>query len=164
MVIIQCAYLLDLLEDRILTASIILIYGNIILQLADHIGKPAAAAELDDPRCGLQFAEKQVEKLDLAGAVVKFVNLDLIGSQIHGAEILAVRGQVHTVHMGTEISFCHAAEALVKDLIRHLTDRAVLIQPHDRHLSIVPACYEEIAVILVRRQIAAAHALDARAI
>ena len=66
--------------------------------------------------------------------------------------------------MGAEIPLGHAAQTLVENLVGHLSYRTVLIQAHNRYLSVVPACHKEIFIILIGRQITAAHAFDAGAV
>ena len=164
MVIIQRGNLLNLLKYRVLSASVVPVDRNIILQLTDHIGKFSASAEFDDPGRRLQFTEQQIQKLDFTGTVVKFIDFDLVGSQIHRAEILSVRRQVHAVYMGAEIPLGHAAQTLMEYLVSHFSHCTVLIETHDCHFAVMPACHEQVSVILIRGQITAAHAFDAGAI
>ena len=164
MIVVQGRHLLQKLEGGILSASVIAVDRDIVFQLADDIGESSVPAEFDDAGRRLQLAEQQVKQGDFPGSGVKFIDFDLIRAQIHGAEVFAIRRQVHAVHMGAEIALRHASQALVEDLVGHLSHRAVFVEPHDRHLAVMPAGHEQILVILVCGEVAAPHSLDAGAV
>ena len=96
--------------------------------------------------------------------MIELVYLHLVHAQIHRAQIVLIRRDIHAVYMRAEIPLRHAAQSFVKDLVCHLSDGAVFIQPHHGHLSVMPACHKQELIFLVRGKITASHTKDRRAV
>ena len=77
----------------------------------------------------------------------------------HQKEAVVMR-HAGAVDMRAEIPLHHAPETLVVHFIRDLTDRTVRTDLQHGELAVVVTGHKEIPVGIVRRQIAAAHAVD----
>ena len=66
--------------------------------------------------------------------------------------------------MWTKGSLCDTAKSFMKHTIRNLTDRTVFIQSQNRLLAIMISGNENIFVLRIRRNMAAAHSFDIGAV
>ena len=164
MIIIQGGDGLDLLEIRIAVNFIVEVDINDILQLMDYIEIMTVLGEFHMSGRGFQFGMQDRALLDLAGLMVQTVNIDMIHTEVSGAEILVVPGHLDALDMRAEVAFRDGTEAFQKQLVADLANGAVLIQAQDRDLAVMVAADKEELVIIIRRQVRTPHAVDGSAV
>ena len=91
--------------------------------------------------------------------MVYLVNLCVIQTKIGSKQVFIVTRHLYTVNMRAEILIGNASHALMIHFIGDLSYPAVLIKPEHGDLAVMIACHKKITVAVIRRKIAASHAV-----
>ena len=113
---------------------------------------------------GLHLRVQNGALLDLAGDRVEVIDIDMVHAQVCHAQIFVVAGHLDALDMGPEIALRNAAQSLEIELIRDLSDTAVLAQPQDCDLAVVIAADEQVLIPVIGGQVGPAHAVDGTAV
>ena len=84
----------------------------------------------------------------------------MIQPQISGTQIVIVSGHLHAIDMGSEIALRNTAQAFMIHLVSDLPDATVLPQTKHRDLTVMVTTHEEQLILIIRREITAAHTVD----
>ena len=128
----------------------------------NDVKNPSVPAEFDMTGCRFHFTADNICQCQLTGLMVEAVYLDMIHAKICCTQIVIVSRHLHTADVGTEISLCNTAQSTMENLIRNLSDTAVLLQTQRCDLAVMPACHEQETIFIICGKIAAAHAINAR--
>ena len=148
------------LEFRVLAASVIAVYLNLIAQLKKKICKSSVITETDDTRAALSRAAKDINKLQFIFLLVDTVYLHLIDTVIYCTEIFVIRCGADTVYMRTEVTLCHASKSFVENTVHNASKTSVFMCMYNRYLTIMITSHIKISSIYVCCKIASSHSVD----
>lgn len=148
------------LELRFIRIRDVVVDGDIVLQLGDHVHVAAVLRELEIAGAGVELAVDDVNQVQFAVIVVKLVDLDIIYAVVNHADEVLIRGELGAGDVRTEVALGNAAVAAVEHFGNDGADTAVFAQAQNGHFTIVvTGSYEEL-VRLVHSQVAGTHAAD----
>ena len=127
MIIVDCGDRLYLFKERIALFFFIGINIYDIFQFMNDVKNPSVPAEFDMTGCRFHFTADNICQCQLTGLMVEAVYLDMIHAKICCTQIMIVPRHLHTADVGTEIPLCNTAQSTMENLIRNLSDTAVLL-------------------------------------
>ncbi len=93
--------------------------------------------------------------------MIKTIDIGVIHSKIRRTQIFIIPRHLDAVDMRSEITFRNTAESFMVDFFRDLADAAIFAHPQRRNLSIMITAYKKKPVFVIRRKVAAPHAVNA---
>ncbi len=126
----------------------------------DEIHEFSILGKLHMSRRRILITPENIHQFQSAGRMVQPVHVHMIHPKICRAEEFIVASHLHTADMRPGRALRHTSHTFAENLVGDISDAPVFIQPQCRNLSIVIARRKQKLILIVRRQIAAAHAVD----
>ena len=155
---------LEQLELRVLAASVIAVYLNLIAELKKKICKSSIITETDNTRATLSRAAEDVNKLQFIFLLVDPVDLNLINAIIYRTEIFVIRCGADTIYMWTEVTFCHTSKSFMENTVHNASQTSVFMGMYNRYLAIMVTCYIKISSVYICCKITASHSVNIYAV
>ena len=135
----------------------ILIYTDLIRDLAENIGKEAILAEVNTLRTDLLAHAENVDFFQRVRAMIDLVEDDLIQSFINSAEEMIVRSNTYAGYMRAEGSLIDCALSAMENTIHDTAETSVLMRMDNSDTAIMVSADKEVLAAQICRKVIASH-------
>ena len=112
------------------------------------------------PWSGFQIAWKCIHQHQRVIILIDPVNLHLVNTKIRHHHKLLVRCHTDAADMWTEHTLCHTSQSLMVNTGCDAADASIWIQIHNRCLTIMVSCHEQVFSIWINGKLTTPHSFN----